>query len=218
MTFDLSRRLAAAAALALAPLAAPAQTPAPAPTPPAAPAQTQADDYTLYELLAPGSGKFRILYEVTGTTPGARVFYNAIRKGSVATDESVTDRATGKPLRWEVVPGREARAGGVRGADTTTDYIKVHLARPVPPEGEARLLIDKTYQDSTSYFVQDGVLVFSRSLGIKRNAVALPPGYEVVSASYPSQVFTRADGRLVLSFINISPAAVPYTVRARRLR
>ena len=30
-----------------------------------APRQTQADDYTRYELLLPGSGKFRILYEVT---------------------------------------------------------------------------------------------------------------------------------------------------------
>src|SRR6187402_2258069 len=74
--------------------AAPAQVPA---------RQTQADDYTRYELLAPGSGKFRILYDVTATTPGATHFFNAIRAGSIATDESVFDKATGKPLAFEVV-------------------------------------------------------------------------------------------------------------------
>jgi hypothetical protein len=34
-------------------------------------AQTEADSYTRYELLTPGSAKFRILYDVTATTPGA---------------------------------------------------------------------------------------------------------------------------------------------------
>lgn len=180
------------------------------------PAQTESDAYTLYELLAPGSAKFRIVYEVTATTAGARLYFNPIRKGSVATDESVLDRMTGKPLRFEVVSGVEARAGGVRGADTTGEYIKVHLARAVPPEGEARVLIDKTYEDSASYFVQGEQIVFSRSLGIRKNAVALPAGYELVSVNYPSQVFTRADGRVVVSFMNVGTAAVPYLVRAQR--
>ena len=45
------------------------------------PRQTEADAYTRYELLAPGSAKFRIIYEVTATTPGARYYFNPIRKG-----------------------------------------------------------------------------------------------------------------------------------------
>ncbi len=64
--------------------------------------QTQEDDYTRYELLAPGTGRFRILYEVTATTAGAPYFFNVIRKGSVATDERVVDSATGQPLKWAV--------------------------------------------------------------------------------------------------------------------
>ena len=60
--------------------------------------QMEADAYTRYELLAPGSAKFRIVYEVTATTPGATYYFNPIRKGSIATDESVVDRASGKPL------------------------------------------------------------------------------------------------------------------------
>ena len=60
-----------------------------------------------YELLAPGSAKFRIVYEVTASTPGATYYFNPIRKGSVATDEHVTDRATGKALQFDVVGERD---------------------------------------------------------------------------------------------------------------
>ena len=78
--------------------------------PAAASRQTEADAYTRYELLAPGSGKFRIIYDVTATTAGATYYFNPIRTGSIATDEHVTDRATGTPLVFvneaRVSPGR----------------------------------------------------------------------------------------------------------------
>jgi len=185
---------------------------------PEPPRQTEADAYTRYELLAPGSAKFRIVYEVTATTPGARYYFNPIRKGSVASDERVTDRATGAPLRFEVVNGTVAKAGGVRGADSTQEYIRVTLARPVPPDGgEARVLIDKTYEDAKSYYVEGDTLVFNRPLGIKRNAVVLPNGYELVACNYPSQVLQEADGRVKISFWNATPAEAPLVVRARRI-
>jgi hypothetical protein len=179
--------------------------------------QTQADDYTRYELLAPGSAKFRILYEVTATTEGATYFFNPIRKGSVASDERVADRMTGRPLAFDVVKGDVARAGGVRNADSTSEYIRVTLARPVPKEGEARILIDKTYYDPKSYYEENGLLVFNRPLGIKRNAVVLPPGYELVSCNFPSQVIEEADGRIAISFWNNTPSEAPLMLRARAL-
>lgn len=183
-----------------------------------APRQTDADHYTRYELLAPGSAKFRIIYEVTATTAGATRYFNPIRRGSIATDEAVFDRMTGEPLRFEVVRGDIARAGGVRGADSTSEYIMVHLARPVPSGGEARIRIDKTYEDQRSYLAGGDTLVFTRPLGIKRNAVVLPVGYELTGVNYPSQVRQEADGRLAVSFINIGSAEVPYVVKARRVR
>src|SRR5262245_26266929 len=67
--------------------------------------QTEADEYTRYELLAPDSASFKIVYEVSAATAGAKVFYNPIRKGSVASDEAVYDAMTGEPLRFEVVSG-----------------------------------------------------------------------------------------------------------------
>src|SRR5688572_24125826 len=88
-------------------------------------AQSESDAYTRYELLAPGSAKFRIIYEVTAGTPGAVYYFNPIRKGSIATDESVFDRATGKPLEFEVVGYLAARAAGMRANDTSQTYIRV---------------------------------------------------------------------------------------------
>ena len=182
-----------------------------------APQQTDADHYTRYELLAPGSAKFRIIYEVTATTAGATKYFNPIRRGSIATDESVVDRASGQQLKFEVVKGNVARAGGVRGADSTGEYIMVHLSRPVPQGGEQRILIDKTYEDAMSYLAGGDTLVFTRPLGIKKNSVVLPAGYELTSVNYPSQVRQEADGRLQVSFINIGTAQVPFVVKARRL-
>jgi hypothetical protein len=182
---------------------------------PAAERQTQEDDYTRYELLGPDTAQFRIYYEVTATKGGARFFYNAIRPGSVATDERVVDLMTGQSLKWEVVSGKEARSTGHPTADPATDYIKVHLARAVPEGGEVRLLIDKTYKDGKSYFRDGDTIVFDRSLGIRRNAVVLPAGYRLVSCNVPSQVLPTADGRVQVSFMNPGPGAAPLIIRAK---
>lgn len=176
--------------------------------------QTEADAYTRYELLAPGSAKFRIIYEVTATTTGATYYFNPIRQGSVATDESVIDRASGKPLQFDVVGAAAARDGGVRG-DSLQTYIRVTLAHPVAADGgEQRVLILKTYQDAASYFTRGDTLVFTRPLGIKRNAIVLPAGYELVSSSFPAQVLQEADGRIGISFWNNTPSEAAVTLRA----
>jgi hypothetical protein len=187
------------------------------------PRQTQSDDYTRYELLDPASASFRIVYEVTATTPGARFFWNPIRKGSVASNESVSDPSNGKALKFIEVSGAEAKVNGLGNADLDTRYIQIELPRPVPKEGEIRLLIDKTYKDDKSYFVEEktGFIVFSRSLGIRRNSVVLPGDYEVVSCNFPSQVVSEpgpAGARLRMSFMNIGPDAVSYVIKARRLK
>lgn len=186
--------------------------------PPAPILNAEQDEYTRYELLGPGSAKFRIVYEVTASTPGATVFYNPIRKGSVATDERVSDRATGRPLKFSVVSGADAKAQGLADAETDVDYIRVELLRPVPANGgQARLLIEKTYEDPKSYSVdaKTGEIVFDRPLGIKRNAVVLPKGFELVDCNYPSQVLQEKDGRIAVSFWNGTPAQAPLKLRAR---
>ena len=179
--------------------------------------QTQADDYTRYELQDPATQSFRIYYYVTATAPGAEYYFNTIRRGAEETVHGVYDPATGEKLPWEVVDGRAAGVLGMSNADTADRYIKVRLARPVPERGEARVLIDKTYRDPASVTLRDGRLTFSRSLGIKRNAVVLPHGHELVGVNFPSQVAVEDDGRIKVSFMNPGPAAVPYVVAARAL-
>ena len=179
--------------------------------------QSEADEYTRYELLAPETASFKIYYEVTATTAGAKYFYNPIRKGSVASDESVYDAMLGKPLHFEVVSGAEARKDALMSdADAATDYIKVTLARPVPQNGQGRIVILKTYKDPKSYYQEGSTIVFSRPLGIRRNKVVLPPGYAVIGLSVPAQILTEKDGRLAISFLHPGSGEAPLVLRATK--
>ena len=177
--------------------------------------QTETDEFTRYELLAPETASFKIYYEVTATTAGAKVFYNPIRKGSVASNESVYDAMSGKPLPFEVVSGAEARKDALMAdADLDTDYIKVTLARPVPEHGQGRVVIVKTYKDAKSYYFDGKMIVFNRPLGIKRNKVVLPAGYEVVGLTVPSQILIQKDGRIAISFMHAGTGEAPLVLKA----
>lgn len=181
-----------------------------------APHQTSQDEYTRYELLAPDTASFKIDYEVTATTPGARRFWNPIRKGSTASDEAVFDVMTGAPLKFEQVTGAVAKAHGLDGAELDGEYIEVQLARPVPPGGgQARLRIVKTYQDAKSYFRDGDGIAFDRPLAIRRNTVVLPPGYQLTACNVPSQVLQEPDGRVRISFLHQAPGAAALVLKAR---
>jgi hypothetical protein len=183
---------------------------------PSAVRQTETDEYTRYELLAPETASFKIYYEVTATTAGAKFFYNPIRKGSAASDESVYDAMLGTPLHFEVVSGAQARMDPLMpDADLDTNFIKVTLARPVPLHGEGRVIIVKTYKDAKSYRVEGNTIVFDRPLGIKRNKVVLPPGYEVTGLTVPSQILTEKDGRIAISFLHAGSGEAPLVLRAK---
>jgi hypothetical protein len=106
----------------------------------------------------------------------------------------------------------------MQNASAAARYIAIRLARPVPPGGQARIRIDKTYVDTASYRLDGDRIVFERSLGIDRNAIVLPPGYELTSCNFPVQVVQEGDGRIRLSFMNAGPAAVPLRVEGRVLR
>jgi hypothetical protein len=175
------------------------------------------DDYTRYELLDPASNSFRILYEVSATTPGAAFFHNTLRKGSEHKVDRVIDLATGKPLTWTIVSGEAAKKNGLAGADKETDYLQINLAQPVAKNAEYRLLIDKTYADTKSYYAEEGKIIFQRELGIKRNSIVLPKGYELIACNYPSQMMMEADGRIKISFVNRGPEAVPLRIEGRKL-
>ena len=178
--------------------------------------QTETDEYTRYELLAPDTASFKIYYEVTATTAGAKRFYNAIRKGSTASDEAVYDAMTGAALHFQVVSGPDARRDPLMAsAGADTDYIQVDLARTIPENGQGRVIIIKTYKDAKSYYSEGDSIVFNRPLGIRRNRVVLPAGYELTACNVPSQVLSEPDGRISISFMNASAGEAPLIVRAK---
>jgi len=178
-----------------------------------------ADDYTLYELLPPDTHQFAITYDVTVTREGAKYFFNPIRPGSTATKERVIERSTGKDLKFETVTGKDAKTTGEvssRAADNDL-FLKVTLPGPVPHGGQTRIRIFKTYADAPSYYEKDGLLVFDRPLGIKRNTVVLPQGWELAGSASPAIVSTDSDGRIHLSFLNDRDDQLPVKITARRL-
>jgi hypothetical protein len=179
--------------------------------------QSPDDSYTRYELLDPLSQSFRILYDVTATTPGSTYYYNTLRKGSEHKVDGVIDMMTGKALEWKIVSGAEAKKAGHTQASDDVDYLQVKLARPVADGNEYRLRIDKTYQDANSYFTKDDRIVFDRPLGIRRNAIILPKGYELIHCNYPSQVMLEADGRIKISFIHTVAGEVPLHIEGKKL-
>ena len=58
------------------------------------------------------------------------------------------------------------------------------------------MIILKTYKDEKSYYRDGDAIVFSRSLGIKRNSVVLPAGYEVIGCNVASQILPAAGGNI----------------------
>ncbi|HEU4416544.1 MAG TPA: hypothetical protein VFT65_17275 [Candidatus Angelobacter sp.] len=179
-----------------------------------------ADEFTLYELLPPETHQFAITYDVTATREGAQFFFNPIRPGSVASKEKVIERSTGKGLQFEVVTGKDAKPTGLVPAETPdkAEFIRVHLPGPVPKGGQTRIRIFKTYTDAPSYALVDGQLVFTRLLGIKRNVIVLPKGWELIECASPGIVSTDADGRVRVSFLNDRDDQLPVKIVARRLQ
>ena len=177
-----------------------------------------ADEITVYELLAPETHQFAIVYDVTATEEGSPYFFNPIRKGAIATKERVIERSTGKELKFEVVSGSQARATGwaPKAADDM-QYIQVSLPGPVPKNGETRIRIFKTYTDGKSYFAKGNELVFDRPMGIRRNVVILPKGWELTASASPGIVSTQEDARVRVSFLNDRGDSLPVKIAARRL-
>jgi hypothetical protein len=178
-----------------------------------------ASELTVYRLLAPSTHAFDIVYDVTVTREGAAYFFNPIRQGSTASKESVIDLATGKPLAFATVKGREAKASGGAAANTADDaeFLRVTLLKPVPKGAETRIRILKTYTDVPSYHATATGFIFDRPLGIRRNVVVLPEGYELAESQSPGIVSTDADGRIRISFFNDRDDQLPVRIVGRRL-
>jgi hypothetical protein len=175
------------------------------------------DEVTIYELLAPQSHSFAITYDMSTAVEGSPYLFNPIRNGSVASEERVIDAASGKPLEFSVVMAEEASKNGLHGKPSAEKYIQVKLAHPVPKNGEARVRIFKTYTDPASYSATADGLQFQRGLGIKRNVIVLPKGFELIACGAPGIVSTQTDGRIRISFFNDRDDELMVRLKGRQL-
>jgi hypothetical protein len=172
---------------------------------PQPPAQSMQDEYAVYELLAPETNAFRTDYEVALTSAGATTFYDRIGSGlqpvpaTVGGPDRVIDLLTGGTLQFE----------------QRSDHLEIHLARPVPKDGQARLRIIKTYKDPKSYHREGDAIVFSRAIGLRRAAFVLPAGFQLTECNVPSQVLSEADGRIRVSFMNQAPGSAALVIKAK---
>jgi hypothetical protein len=187
------------------------------PLPPGAgPAQSEADEYTRYELLGWDSHKFRITHEVSATTPGARYYYAFVRGGVFLSDVRASDLYTGERLDVDLVSGQVARENGHPTADPEDNYLRIYLARPVPDGGESRLEIQVTYEDSKSYQFNGDRIFFGRILAVRRLCVVLPPSHDLAAVNHPAQIVTQPDGRVRVSLINTSTGPVSLEIVGER--
>jgi hypothetical protein len=175
--------------------------------------------FSIYDLQPPATHSFDIVYDVSSDREGAPYFFNPIRQGSISTKESVIDLYTGKALEFTEVDAKAARDSGLVRGKIPDDqkYIRVKFANPVPKNGEVRIRIIKTYTDPPSYYEKDNTLVFDRPMGIKRNVVILPKGYELIGSASPAIVTTDRDGRVRLSFLNDRDDQLPVKITGRKL-
>lgn len=179
-----------------------------------------AEAFSIYDLNPPSTHSFDIVYDVSSDREGAAFFFNPIRQGSISTNERVLDLFTGKPLEFTEVDAKAARESGLVRGKIADDqkYIRVKFAHPVPKNGEVRIRILKTYTDPPSYYEKGNTLVFDRPMGIKRNVVILPKGYELVASASPAIVTTDADGRVRVSFLNDRDDQLPVKIVGRKLQ
>src|SRR5205823_5252369 len=109
-------------------------------------AQTRVEDeYVRYELLAPSTHSFRVIYDVSAVTAGAGSYTDPIPRGVQTSEVSVIDLTSGTSLLFRQTPER----------------IDVALARPVPKGGQASIRILATYTDAKSYRSDGTGVVFN---------------------------------------------------------
>ena len=88
--------------------------------------------------------------------------------------------------------------------------------RAVKPGQSVRLRVSETYAAPQSYRVDGSDLVFERSLGRPRNAVALPAGWYLTASAIPAVISETPDKLIRLDFMNGRPGGDDVFLKARK--
>lgn len=130
-----------------------------------------------YWLLEPSTHQFKISHDFTVTRVGQKSVHSFVRKGSVVSpDAKMIDLDTGKQLKTYTVSGKDVNALGYYPEQVDPESVAVQgdLEHPVGEGQSTRVRVQETYTDPVGYVVQDGELVWTRTLGRPLNYVTLP--------------------------------------------
>lgn len=172
-----------------------------------------------YWLLDPSTHQFRISHDFTVARVGQASVHSFVRKGSVVSpDATIIDLDTGKKLKTHVVSGKEVNALGYypTPVDPESAAVQGDLEEPIAKDHSTRVRVEETYTDPAGYFVKDGELTWTRTLGRPLNYVTLPAGWMLTSVNTPATISLDDEGRVKLRFVNIRNDELSITIKARR--
>src|SRR5262249_30135052 len=172
-----------------------------------------------YWLLEPSTHQFRISHDFTVTKVGQKSVHSFVRKGSVVSpDAKMIDLDTGKPLKTSTVSGKEVNALGYYPQPVEPESVVVQgeLEHAVGEGQSTRIRVQETYTDPVGYVVQDGELVWTRTLGRPLNFVTLPAGWMLTSVNTPAVVTLDEEGRIKLRFTNTRNGELAIVVKAKK--
>jgi len=172
-----------------------------------------------YWLEEPETHQFRISHDFTITQVGQKSAHSFVRKGStVNADAKMYNLDTGEALPTKNVSGKSVNALGYYPTPTEDDSVVVQgdLPKPVGEGESVRIRCVESYTDAAGYFVKDGELVWTRTLGRPLNYVTLPAGWMLTQLNSPATVTLDAEGRVTLRFTNIRNDNLAVTIHATK--
>ena len=172
-----------------------------------------------YWLLDPETHQFKISHDFTITRVGQKYGHSFVRKGStVNEDAQMYNLDTGEKLKTTNVSGKQVNELGYYPAPTEDDTVVVQgeLTKPVGEGESVRIRCVESYRDEQGYFVRNGELVWSRTLGRPLNFVTLPAGWMMTSLNSPAIVSLDSEGRVTLRFTNTRNDNLAVTIHAKK--
>lgn len=171
-----------------------------------------------YWLLDPDTHQFRISHDFTVSKPGQKYVHSFVRTGSVVTKSVVIDLNTGKQLETYTVTGKSVNALGYYPKPTEPDSVVVqaNLDHALADGESVRVRVIETYTDPVGYRIENGELVWDRTLGRPYNDVALPEGWKLTSVSVPAIISLDPEGRVLCRFTNPRNDDIHVVLKGRR--
>jgi hypothetical protein len=172
-----------------------------------------------YWLLDPETHQFKISHDFTVDRVGQESVHSFVRKGSTVTgDAKMYNLDTGEGLPTKSVTGKLVNALGYYPTPTDDDSVVVQgdLSKPVGEGETVRIRCLESYSDPDGYTLQNGELVWVRTLGRPLNYVTLPAGWMLTSVNSPAVITLDAEGRVTLRFTNYRNDNLAVTIRAKK--